>query len=58
MIKTVFFGKILGFYYELNPDNTTINKQSPVCPASTVKWFKENTKKAYKGYKIVFNKIG
>lgn len=58
MFKIVFFSKIQGFYYELNPDNTTINKESPIYPASTVKWFKENAKKAYKGYKIVFNKVG
>lgn len=57
-MKFVFFGKILGYYRELNEDNTTVNENSKIHPASTVKWFKENARKAYAGEKIIFCKVG
>lgn len=57
-MKFVFFGKILGYYRELSEDNTTPKTDSPVHPASTIKWFKENARKAYAGEKIIFCKVG
>lgn len=57
-MKFVFFGKILGYYRELNEDNTTAKTDSKIYPASTVKWFKENARKAYAGQKIIFQKVG
>lgn len=55
--KFVFFGKILGFYYELN-ENYEIKKDSKIQPAQKINWFKENAKKAYPKTKIYFNKVG
>ena len=55
--KFIFFGKILGFYYELN-ENYEIDKNSKIQPASTINWFKQNAKKAYPGIKLYFNKVG
>lgn len=56
--KFVFFGKILGYYYELDDTNSVAKKDSLITPASTVVWFKENAKKAYKNKKVIFNKVG
>lgn len=57
-MKFVFYGKILGYYRELSEDSTTPKVDSPVYPASTLKWFKENARKVYAGEKIVFLKVG
>lgn len=55
--KFIFFGKILGLYYELD-DNNHIDEHSKIKPASKISWFKQNAKKAYPGIKLIFNKIG
>ena len=57
-MKFIFFGKILGFYYELNESNSKVKENSEIIPASTIKDFKKNAKKAYPNQKIVFNKVG
>ena len=57
-MKFIFFGKILGYYYELDESNTTAKKDSKIALASTVKEFKENARKAFAGQKIIFYKVG
>lgn len=56
--KFIFYGKILGLYYELDESNTKALENSKIKPASTQKWFMENARKAYPDYKLVFNKVG
>lgn len=56
--KFIFYGKILGNYYELNINNDGAKLDSKIEPASTVVWFKQNCRKAYPGYKLFFNKVG
>lgn len=57
-MKFVFFGKILGFYYELDESNSKQLEASKIFPASTVAEFKKNARKAYPNVKIIFNKVG
>lgn len=57
-VKFVFYGKILDFYRELDESNAKALETSIICPASTQKWFMENSKKAYPNHKIIFNKVG
>lgn len=55
--KFIFFGKILGFYYELNEDYS-IKKDSLIIPAQKMIWFKNNARKAYPKTTLIFNKVG
>lgn len=55
--KFIFFGKIFGFYYELN-EKFEKDKDSKIEPASTVVQFKRNAKKAYPETELIFNKVG
>ena len=57
-MKFIFYGKILGFYYELDETNSKAKEKSKITPATTAKAFKENAKKVYSDRKIVFNKVG
>lgn len=57
-MKIVFYGKILGFYYQLDDTNSNKLKTSILQPASTQKEFEKNARKAYSEYKVVFNKVG
>lgn len=57
-MQFIFYGKILGFYYELDATNTRAKENSEITPATTVKGFKQNAKKAYPHQKIIFNKVG
>ena len=56
--KFVFAGKISGYYRELDDSNTAAKENSIIYPASTKKWFEQNAKKAYAGYKVVINWVG
>lgn len=55
--KFIFFGKIFGFYYELNK-NFEKDKDSKIESASTLVQFKKNAKKAYSETKLIFHKVG
>lgn len=57
-MKFIFYGKILGFYYELDETNSKAKEKSEITPATTIKDFKKNAKKAYPQKKIIFNKVG
>lgn len=58
MIKFIFYGKILGYYYELDETNSKALKGSNIFPAPTKYEFIKNSRKAYPDYKLIFNKVG
>ena len=57
-IYFLFYGKILGLWCELDFENIKAFEESKITPAATLKRFKENVRKAYPDYKVIFIKVG
>jgi hypothetical protein len=54
----LFYGKILGLWYELDCTNMQADGDSKITPSKHLKVFKQNVRKAYPNKKIVWLKVG
>ena len=54
----LFYGKILGMWYELDESNSKAKEDSVIPPAFNKKDFLKNARKYIKAKKIYFNQVG